>query len=93
MRLSTPREVAGASQLNDVLKCQLKPLARTDDYGPLGLSDAQWAELQKLFPTGACDWSKPGVGQQRNIPWLTYQTRHGRVIYGGRPMLTQPSRG
>jgi hypothetical protein len=84
-RFTTPREVAGGNQLNDVVKCQLRPLNRAD-YGPLGLNDAQWARLESVFPTGVCDWSKPGVGQQRNIPWLTYQTRAGRVIYGGRAM-------
>jgi hypothetical protein len=85
LRLSTPREVAGGSDLNDVLKCQLKPLTSAD-HGPLGLTDAEWAQLRAIFPTGVCDWSKPGVGQQRNIPWLTYQTPKGHVIYGGRAM-------
>lgn len=84
-RFTTPREVAGGNPLNDVLKCQLKPLNRAD-YGPLGLTDTQWAQLQQIFPAGVCDWSKPGVGQQRNLPWLTYQTSRGRVVYGGRPM-------
>ena len=28
---------------------------------------------RKAFPTGVCDWSKPGVDQQGTIPWQTYQ--------------------
>jgi hypothetical protein len=24
----------------------------------------QWARLQAIFPTGVCDWSKPGLEQQ-----------------------------
>ena len=35
-------------------------------------TDAQWAALQATFPTGVCDFSKPGVGFQPNVPWLTY---------------------
>jgi len=84
-RFSTPRGVAGGGPLNDVLKCRLRPASRSD-YGTPGLSDAQWARVKQIFPTGVCDWSKPGVGQQRNIPWMTYQDSRGRVIYGGRRM-------
>ena len=87
-RFGTPREVAGSNNLNDVVKCQLKPLAR-GEY-EVGFSDAQWAQLQQAFPEGVCDWSKPGVGQQRNRAWLTYQDAKGRVIYGGKPMRAPP---
>jgi hypothetical protein len=30
-----------------------------------------------------CDYSHPGVSQQGTIPWQTYQTNNGNVIYGG----------
>ena len=33
---------------------------------------------RRSFPTGVCDWSKPGVGQQPTIPWLTYQDARGQ---------------
>jgi hypothetical protein len=59
---SFPREVAGADIAADIIKCQLKPLAASD-YAA-ALSPAQWARLQAIFPTGVCDWSKPGVEQQ-----------------------------
>jgi len=59
---SFPREVAGADIAADIIKCQLKPLAASD-YAA-AFSPAQWARLQAIFPTGVCDWSKPGVEQQ-----------------------------
>lgn len=64
------RQTAGQSATADVLKCQLRPLRRAD-Y-PASLTDAQYARLQKVFATGVCDWSRPGVGQQRAVPWLRY---------------------
>lgn len=68
---STPRLVAGAPLSQDILKCQLKPLVRTD-YAQ-SLSDAQFARLQAIFASGVCDFSKPGVGQvPLKEPWLSY---------------------
>ena len=82
----TPRTVAGDAITTDANKCQLKPLDRNADYGPMPFTDAQWAQMQAIFPSGVCDYSKPGVEQQGTIPWQTYQDRHGNVIYGGRPL-------
>ncbi|EHN10956.1 hypothetical protein PAI11_21850 [Patulibacter medicamentivorans] len=87
--LETPRSVAGDGPAGDVLECAKKPLRR-QDY-PAALSDEQWARLQRTFPTGVCDWSKPGVGQQPTVTWQTYQDAAGRVIYGGRPMGPAPT--
>ena len=87
-RFGTPRQVAGGSEYNDILKCQLEPLERAS-YS-VTFSEAQWSRLQKAFPDGVCDWSKPGLGHERNIPWLTYQDAEGHVIYGGRPMGAAP---
>jgi hypothetical protein len=89
-RYGTPRSVAGGSEYNDIVKCQLKPLDRSS-YGGVTFTDAQWAQLQATFPDGVCDWSKPGVGQEQpNLSWLTYQDKQGNVIYGGRPMGPAP---
>ena len=87
-RYETPRSVADGPKTGDVNKCQLKPPAR-EDY-PVTVTDADFARLQEIFPTGVCDWSKPGVGQQGAIPWMTYQRRSGKVVYGGRPLPRQP---
>jgi hypothetical protein len=84
----TPRTVAGDAITTDANKCQLRPLRRAD-YGN-GLSDALWAKLQAVFPTGVCDFSRPGVDQQPTVAWQTYQDAKGKVIYGGRPLGPVP---
>jgi hypothetical protein len=67
----TPRLVAGSPFAEDIIKCHLKPLDPTD-YSVTFTSE-EWAELEGVFPSGVCDWSKPGVGQ---VPlartWISY---------------------
>jgi hypothetical protein len=84
----TPRTVAGDAITTDTNKCQLKPLNRSDYRLPF--TPQQWAQLQAIFPTGVCDYSKPAVDQQPTMPWLTYQDASGRVIYGGVPLGAPP---
>jgi hypothetical protein len=84
----TPRFGADEPKTDDVLKCQLKPLDRSS-Y-PVTFTDAQWAEIEQAFPTGVCDYSKPGIGQGPTTPWMTYQDAAGNVIYGGRPLGPPP---
>ena len=48
------------------------------------------ASCEQAFPTGVCDWSKPGVDQTGAIPWLTYQDANGDVVYGGTPLGDPP---
>jgi hypothetical protein len=85
----TPRTVAGDPITTDANKCQLEPLSRSS-YAPIEFTDAEWSELQGVFPQGVCNFSKPGVDQGPTIPWLTYQTASGKVIYGGRPLGPAP---
>jgi hypothetical protein len=85
----TPRFGADEPRTDDVLKCRLKPLDRSN-Y-PVVFTDAQWKELQRAFPTGVCDYSKPGVGQGPTTTWMTYQDAAGNAVYGGRPL--GPDRG
>jgi hypothetical protein len=84
-RYGTPATVAGEGVATDTNKCALKPLRR-GDYYPVLFTPGQWARLQRTFPTGVCDWSRPGVEQQDTIPWQTYQDAAGNVIYGGRAL-------
>jgi hypothetical protein len=85
----TPRFGADEPSTDDVLKCQLKPLRR-DDY-PVTFTADQWKRLEKAFPTGVCNYGKPGVDQNvETVPWLTYQDAKGHVIYGGRPLGPPP---
>ena len=81
---TTPRVVAGESLATDSNKCALKPLRRSD-YLPVTFTNAQWAQLQEVFPTGVCDWSVPGIDQQATIPWQTYSD-----TVGGRPLGPPP---
>ena len=87
---SSPRSVAGESIANDTQKCALKPLQR-QDYYPIQFDDAQWATLRSVFPTGVCDWSKPGPSQIGATPWLNYQDPRGGVVYGGRALPPAPA--
>ena len=57
------------------MKCQLKPLARSDYK--VALTDDQWARLQAVFPSGVCDYGKPGVGQVEPAPWQTFMDGPG----------------
>jgi len=84
-----PRLVAGWPFTIDHYKCQLKPLDRAD-YAPLAFSDAQWGQLQQAFPTGVCDYSKPAVGQQPSIPWLTFAAGPGGLPLGDPPRSVGP---
>jgi hypothetical protein len=89
-KFATPAMVAGEGIETDTNKCQLKPLRRADYY-PISFTDDQWAQLEKAFPTGVCDFTKPGVDQQGTVPWQTYQGANGSVVYGGRPLGAAPA--
>jgi hypothetical protein len=56
-----PRLAAGAPPANDVIKCTLKPV-NSADY-KVAFTPEQQARLKRIFPTGVCDYAKPGVGQ------------------------------
>jgi len=47
--------------------------------------DAQWSQLQQAFPTGVCDYTKPGVNQQATVPWMTYKNGPGGQPLGNAP--------
>ena len=83
---------AGEPITNDIWACQRKPLTPADFAGPtpVAFTPAELAELQKAFPTGVCDWSKPGIDQQPTVPWQTYQNAQGQAIYGGTPLGPPP---
>lgn len=86
---ATPRIEAGMPFTDDVMACQLKPL-RKSDYYPVFFTDSQWSRLQTAFPSGVCDYSVPGQGQQDTVAWQTYQDAAGNVIYGGQALPPEP---
>ncbi|MCU1588979.1 MAG: hypothetical protein JWP11_235 [Frankiales bacterium] len=79
-----PRWAAGGSIAQDVIKCQLKPLVRSD-FAPAVFADDDWAALQAAFPTGVCDWTKDGVSQQPTVAWQSYENGPGGVGLGEPP--------
>jgi hypothetical protein len=91
---SSPRIEAGGGDevvgfTDDRLDCQTMAI-EDHSYAGRSFSDvftpAQQEALKKAFPTGVCDYSKPGVGFQDAVTWLTYQDASGAVVYGGTPM-------
>ena len=42
--------------------CQLRPIDLSE-YG-VSFTPAEQARLNAIFPTGVCDWSRPGVEQR-----------------------------
>ncbi len=59
---STPRMVAGEPLANNVLKCQLKHVSIFDYQ--VAFTPSEEAQLKAIFPTGVCNYSRPGVGQE-----------------------------
>lgn len=82
-----PRAVAGAHLAGTVLKCQLRPVDRMD-YVMAGaaLTDELFSRLQRVFPNGVCDWTKPSVGYAPNTPWMSFKAGPGGVPVGAAPV-------
>jgi hypothetical protein len=59
----TPRLSAGAPLADDILKCQLKSIDAKDYTVTLSATEMQ--QLRDIFKGGVCDYSKPGVNQQK----------------------------
>lgn len=86
---ASPRQVAGGPLSENILKCQLKPLA-AGDYTPAVLSAAQLTRLQNTFATGVCDWSKTGVGQQDAVSPLSFASGPGGAPIPAIPVSASP---
>ncbi|WP_431923555.1 DUF6351 family protein [Nonomuraea jabiensis] len=86
------RVAAGEGPTSDLLKCHLKPLRR-GDYDGVAFTGEQWARLRSAFPSGVCDYSRPGAGQTDPAtgrlrppqPWLTFTTGPGGTPLGPPP--------
>lgn len=66
-----PRMVAGSPLPGSVIKCALKPIDDAD-Y-PAALSAPLMARLERAFPDGVCDFTKPGVFETAQVgTWLAY---------------------
>jgi len=77
------RLVAGAPLADNAMQCRLRPLDAADYAATF--SAGQWARLQQAFPDGVCDWSRPPVGFQESIPWLSFAGGPGGEPLGPAP--------
>ena len=82
-RFAIGRMVAGESITADNLECH-SSRSRSRNTPGITFTEEEWKDLEATFPTGVCDFSKPGFGQQPTIPWQTYQndTKGGEVVFG-----------
>lgn len=67
---ASPRQVAGSPMANDIAKCALKPLDRSDYH--VTFTAEEWGRLEEIFPQGVCDWTQPGIGQVPSANWVRY---------------------
>jgi hypothetical protein len=75
------RIAAGGPIAGDILKCSLKPVSAAD-YS-VTFSPAELARLRAIFPQGACDWSRPGVGHRElKDTWLAFPSAGKSVRLG-----------
>jgi len=82
----SPRQAAGGPLSENVFKCQTKRLDLSGaDYAGVTFTAEQQARLAAVFPTGVCNWSKPGVAQVRADGWTTFEDGPG-----GRPLGKPP---
>jgi hypothetical protein len=79
-----PRTTAGDATTIYVMKCQLKPLDRNATTSHSLTRNG--SRCKATFPTGVCDFAKPGVGFQPSAPWLTYANGPGGVPLGEAPL-------
>jgi hypothetical protein len=68
---ANPRIAAGSDVGMTALKCSLKPL-NLGSYG-VTFSAADKAKLREAFPSGVCDYTRPGIGQRPPAgTWINY---------------------
>lgn len=77
------RIASGGPLADNVMKCQLKPLEPGDFHATF--TAEQWAGLRQAFPTGVCDWSRPGVDQRPSVSWLSFADGPGGEPLGPAP--------
>lgn len=74
-----PRYVAGGPLAANILKCQLRPVSAADYK--VAFTPAQMARAKKIFAGGVCDFTKPGVGQVKNVTWGSFGPAKANLVY------------
>jgi len=74
-----PRMEAGVSLASNNLKCQLKPIDLADYKASLSANDLN--RLRSVFPSGVCDYSKPGVSFAKVVPWASFGPSKVNLVF------------
>jgi len=77
------RIAAGGPLADNVIQCRRKPIDPSD-YA-VTFTASQLAQLRAIFPTGVCDFSRPGVAQRPSVSWLTFTNGPGGEPLGPAP--------
>jgi hypothetical protein len=76
----TPALAAGGPIEGSIIKCQLKFIDPRDYAVHFTLQ--QWVKLFQIFPTGVCDYSKPGVEQTFDLQtWASFGPSKTNLIF------------
>lgn len=74
-----PRMEAGVSLASNNLKCQLKPVDAADYK--VAISATELTRLKSIFPSGVCDYSKPGVSFAKVVPWASFGPSKVNLVF------------
>jgi hypothetical protein len=74
-----PRYVAGGPLAANIIKCQTRPVSASDYK--VSFTPDQMARLKKIFSGGVCDFSKPGVGQVKVVPWASFGPAPENLVF------------
>ncbi len=74
-----PRYVAGGPLAANNLQCRLKPIEMSGYT--VSFTAAEQARLRRIFPGGVCNWSKPGVGFRRVVPWASFGPSPDNLVF------------
>jgi len=74
-----PRMEAGVGLASNNLKCELKPIAAADYK--VTFTAAEMARLASTFPSGVCDFSKPGVNFTKVVPWASFGPSKVNLVF------------
>jgi Tannase-like family of unknown function (DUF6351) len=80
---TNPRFVAGGPIQANIYKCQLKPItvALVDNTYTVTFTGSEIARLSSIFPTGVCDWSKPGINQTGVVTWPSFGPSPDNLVF------------
>jgi hypothetical protein len=82
-----PRYVAGGPLAANNLQCRLKPI---DPSGyRVTFTASEISRLQKIFPSGVCDWSKRGHGFRGVVPNASFGPSEVNLVFD----ITNPDSG